>query len=99
MKVQQTGLHHLFSGALAVCARDGPDLWVGFDEGFGQLGGGVLALADRGAQHEIFDGDGELGGVGAEPAEHTCAVGETVILLHPPLPLVGVSMWMERGCQ
>ena len=27
------------------------------------------------------------------------AVGETVILLHPPLPLVGVSIWMERGCQ
>ena len=27
------------------------------------------------------------------------AVGETVILLHAPLPLVGVSIWMERGCQ
>ena len=27
------------------------------------------------------------------------AVGETVILLHPPLHLVGVSMWMKRGCQ
>ena len=27
------------------------------------------------------------------------AVGETVILLHPPLPLVGVSMWMKRECQ
>ena len=27
------------------------------------------------------------------------AVGETVILLHPPLSLVGVSIWMERGCQ
>ena len=27
------------------------------------------------------------------------AVGETVILLHPPLPLEGVSMWMEKGCQ
>ena len=26
------------------------------------------------------------------------AVGETVILLHPPLPLVGVSIGMERGC-
>ena len=27
------------------------------------------------------------------------AVGETVILLmHPPLPLAGVSIWMERGC-
>ena len=27
------------------------------------------------------------------------AVGETVILLHPLLPSVGVSIWMERGCQ
>ena len=27
------------------------------------------------------------------------AVGETVILLHSPLPLVGVSIVMERGCQ
>ena len=27
------------------------------------------------------------------------AVGETVILLHPHLPLVGVSIGMERGCQ
>ena len=27
------------------------------------------------------------------------AVGETVILLHPPLPSVGVSIWMERERQ
>ena len=27
------------------------------------------------------------------------AVGETVILLHPPLPSVGVSIAMESGCQ
>ena len=27
------------------------------------------------------------------------AVGETVILLTPPLPVVGVSIGMERGCQ
>ena len=27
------------------------------------------------------------------------AVGETVSLLHPPLPLAGVSMWTGRGCQ
>ena len=27
------------------------------------------------------------------------AVGETVILLHPVLPLVGVSIGMKRGCQ
>ena len=25
------------------------------------------------------------------------AVGETVVLLHPPLPVVGVSIAMERG--
>ena len=29
----------------------------------------------------------------------TLAVGETVTLLHTPLILVGVSIWMERGCQ
>ena len=28
-----------------------------------------------------------------------CAVGQTVILLHPPLPSAGVSTRMERGCQ
>ena len=27
------------------------------------------------------------------------AIDETVILLHPPLPLVGAPTWMERGCQ
>ena len=27
------------------------------------------------------------------------APDETVILLHLPLPLAGVSMWMERECQ
>ena len=26
-------------------------------------------------------------------------VGVTVILLDSPLPVVGVSIWMERGCQ
>ena len=30
----------------------------------------------------------------------TCAVGESsVTLLHPPLPLAGVSIGMERECQ
>ena len=38
---------------------------------------------------------GAVGGCGSA----TVAVGETVILLHPPLPLVGVSTGMERGCQ
>ena len=28
-----------------------------------------------------------------------CAVGETVTLLHPPLPLAGVSTAMQRGCR
>ena len=27
------------------------------------------------------------------------AVGETVVLLHPPSPLAGVSIGMERGCR
>ena len=27
------------------------------------------------------------------------AVGETVILLHPPLPFVGVSIVIEKECQ
>ena len=27
------------------------------------------------------------------------AVGETVILPHPTVPSVGVSTWIERGCQ
>ena len=27
------------------------------------------------------------------------AIGETIILLHPPLPSVGVSIWMERERQ
>ena len=41
--------------------------------------------------------DSNLGWGMAETA--LLAVGETVILLHPPLPLVGVSIGMERGCQ
>ena len=31
--------------------------------------------------------------------DQAIAVGETVILLHPPLPLVGASIGQERGCQ
>ena len=27
------------------------------------------------------------------------AVDETAVLLHPPLPLLGVSIWIERECQ
>ena len=32
-------------------------------------------------------------------AQGELAVGETVILLHSSLPLVDVSIGMERGCQ
>ena len=35
----------------------------------------------------------------ASDGEFCLAVGETVILLRSPLPLVGVSIGMERGCQ
>ena len=38
--------------------------------------------------------------VRAEPwFDRRCVAGETVILLHPLLSLVGVSIRMERGCQ
>ena len=36
---------------------------------------------------------------GPATSEPCLAVGETVILPHPPLPLVGVSIAMERGRQ
>ena len=32
-------------------------------------------------------------------ARAVLAPDETVILLHPPLPLAGVSIVMERGCR
>ena len=35
----------------------------------------------------------------ADELRATVAIGETVILLTSPLPLVGVSIVMERGCQ
>ena len=41
-------------------------------------------------QSQIFD---------ALPGTVVLAVGETVILLCPPLPLSGVSTWINRGCQ
>ena len=45
-------------------------------------------------------GPGEPGALRSDfSTDPTCAVDETVILLRPPLPLVGVSMQMERGCQ
>ena len=36
---------------------------------------------------------------GRRPGPSRLAVDETVILLHPPLPLVGVSIAMEREHQ
>ena len=36
---------------------------------------------------------------GGDGDERDLAVGETVILLHPPLPLGGASIGTERGCQ
>ena len=38
-------------------------------------------------------------GAAASESRARWAVGETVILLTSPLPLVGVSIVMERGCQ
>ena len=34
-----------------------------------------------------------------EREQHLAVGKSSVNLLHPPLPLVGVSMWTERGCQ
>ena len=44
------------------------------------------------------EGGGGVGLRGVEPSllEHL-AVGETVLLLHPPLPFAGVSTWINRG--
>ena len=41
----------------------------------------------------------DLGALAANLCVQMLAVDETVILLHPPLPLVGVPIVMERGCQ
>ena len=38
-------------------------------------------------------------GIGATRRGLRLTVDETVILLHPPLPLVGISIVTERGCQ
>ena len=52
---------------------------------------------------DVRDGPGECRGVDRDCAvlpdrlPYDLAVGETVILLHPPLPSVGVTMRMRRG--
>ena len=38
-------------------------------------------------------------GHGAWRTRRQIAVGETIILLHSPLPLLGVSTGMKRGCR
>ena len=59
-------------------------------------GAGELSLL-RYAIAGLIDASAALGRDPALRAE--LAVGETVILLHPPLTLVGVSIAMERGRQ
>ena len=55
-------------------------------------------LLRRGAASELSSWAGALAeSEAADPAR--LAVGETVTLLHPLLPSVGVSIRMERGCQ
>ena len=41
----------------------------------------------------------QAGVAAAFTEEAVAAVDETVILLHPPLPLAGVSIGMDRRCQ
>ena len=49
-------------------------------------------------QAEVFPDRDHFGRIFYNQAN--LAIGETsVILLHPPLPSVGVSIWMARGCQ
>ena len=45
------------------------------------------------------EGFGENPIVASHMGRASVAVGKTAILLHPPLPLVGVSIGMERRCQ
>ena len=57
---------------------------------------GISAVGGTGGRQ-----DRDRGRAGAAPPRRggraALAVGETGILLHPPLPSVGVSMWTERG--
>ena len=54
-------------------------------------------VSGDGLVHEVYQG------LMSRPDWQTAvkiAVGESsVILLHPALPSVGVSIWMNRGCQ
>ena len=61
--------------------------------------GGDLNAAWRRMPPETSSGrSARVGAATAAGASKTClAVGETVILLQPPLPVVGVSTGMERG--
>ena len=48
------------------------------------------------ANGELAEFCDKLEGAARDTIEAGIAVGETVILLHPPLPLAGVSIAMER---
>ena len=55
-----------------------------------------LYLFPPGSSEPIQSAQGDAGSMGA--MGRNLAVRETVILLHPPLHLAGVSIGMERGC-
>ena len=63
--------------------------------------GVTIMIVSRMGNHLHGDGDLPVTGRHRAPPRRPAglAVGETVILLHPPLPLVGVSIWTERGRQ
>ena len=66
-------------------------------EGVAVVAGGSGMMAHRLRE---FDRPKSKGKSSAATEWSRClAVGETVILLTLPLPLVGVSIWMKRGCQ
>ena len=67
---------------------------VGAVDGVGDVRAAVQRLAG-GQSAEDLCWDRQRGG----GAARNLAVSETIILLHPPLPSVGASIWMKRGCQ
>ena len=55
---------------------------------------------DRSADHPAQGRPpGHRRGVVHQQLRGRLAVGETVIWWHPPVPLVGVSIWINRGCR
>ena len=55
----------------------------------------------QGLDERVGGGLADIVGGGKVPGggRPSLTAGETVILLHPRLPSVGVSIWTERGCQ